>query len=262
MGSPEWIWFRGSWSRLHVVSSELSSSFRFSSLCASAYLHFHIHSLSVSLPLPLYLSTCLSRYIYRWVDRQTDKWQRERQLSVPSVTPASHCLLTKPSRNDSFCQLLISIPGNFWLALVESGSQWEAIHYLQWLVLWPICLHYVGRGEGGQGQHGMRLNSTTWILPKEPEELDEENTNYHRLLDRKKERILSLAPEWHNNKHYAAMCFEFFGENTIKRNPHIDNMTCVKVTEMHSQVCKGPKLILPEINYSKENPKQLTYEKI
>lgn len=30
-------------------------------------------------------------------------------------------------------------------------------------------------------------------------------------------------------------------------------MACVKVTEMHSQVCKGPRLILPEINYSKEN---------
>lgn len=135
MGSPEWIWFRGSWSRLHVVSSELSSSFRFSSLCASAYLHFHIHSLSVSLPLPLYLSTCLSRYIYRWVDRQTDKWQRERQLSVPSVTPASHCLLTKPSRNDSFCQLLISIPGNFWLALVESGSIFWGPPKAMWMSL-------------------------------------------------------------------------------------------------------------------------------
>lgn len=30
-------------------------------------------------------------------------------------------------------------------------------------------------------------------------------------------------------------------------------MACVKVTERHSQVCQGPRLIPPEINYSKAN---------
>ena len=30
-------------------------------------------------------------------------------------------------------------------------------------------------------------------------------------------------------------------------------MACVKVTEMHSQVCQGPRLIPPEINYSKNS---------
>lgn len=39
-----------------------------------------------------------------------------------------------------------------------------------------------------------RFNRTMWIFPEEPEELDEENTNYPSLLDTKKEK-LSLAPD-------------------------------------------------------------------
>ena len=30
-------------------------------------------------------------------------------------------------------------------------------------------------------------------------------------------------------------------------------MACVEVPEMHSRGCRGPTLILPEINYSEEN---------
>ena len=90
-----------------------------------------------------------------------------------------------------------------------------------------------------------------WIFPKKPEKLNEKNTNYYHLLDSKKE--YSLWPQTDTAISTMQLFFSGFGENTIKRNPHIDNMACVEVTEMHSRGCRGPTLILPEINYSEEN---------
>lgn len=39
-----------------------------------------------------------------------------------------------------------------------------------------------------------KFSRTMWIFPEEPEQVDEENTNYHSLLDTKKEK-LSVAPD-------------------------------------------------------------------
>ena len=90
-----------------------------------------------------------------------------------------------------------------------------------------------------------------WIFPMKPEKLNEKNTNYDHLLDSKKE--YSLWPQTDTAISTMQFIFPVFWENTTKTNPHIENTARVKVTEMHSQICQGPRLIPPEINYSKNS---------